>query len=200
MTIQQTKILNVMKELELQDTEERKRGLPAKERLRSIEPATGALLKSLILIQKPNSILEIGTSAGYSTLWLVWAAALIGAHVWTCEIDTKKIQLASKNFQKAAISDYITIIEGDARITLIKKPNLPEKWDFIFIDAEKRDYLHLFKVVEPHTHTGTVVTAHNVISHKNELKDFLEHMIRLKNWHTEIIPLEKGTSISIRLR
>jgi predicted O-methyltransferase YrrM len=136
--------------------------------LRSVSPLIGKLLSSLVLISKSKKILELGCSAGYSTLWISLAAP---KHIYTTEILKEKIDFAKENFREAGVKN-ITILEGDITETL-KKWN-KGKLDFIFIDADKDKYLRYYDLVFPLLKKGGVIAADNVISHENILKPFLD--------------------------
>jgi len=134
----------------------------------NISRACGEFLHQLIKQFKPQNILEVGTSNGYSTIWLASAAKKIGTKVKTIEIDAEKVKLAKQNFKKAGL-DNINIIHGNA-LKII--PTLEQEFDFVFIDAIKKDYLKYLKSIK--LAKGAIVAAHNVVSHKNQMKDFLE--------------------------
>ena len=147
--------------------------------LRSVSPLIGKLLSSLILISKAKKILELGCSAGYSTLWMALGAAQNApcsrtkGRIYTTEILKEKIDFAKQNFKEAGVKN-ITILEGDITETL-------KKWgkgrlDFIFIDADKDKYLRYYDLVFPLLKRGGVIVADNVISHENALKPFLDRV------------------------
>lgn len=123
-------------------------------------------LHSLIKQFKPKSILEIGMSNGYSTIWLASAAKKYGGKVITIEKDIRRIKLAEENFKKADLNN-ITIIHGKALEVI---PD--EEFDFVFLDAEKREYLQCLKSIN--MAEGAIITAHNVVTHRKKLKDYLE--------------------------
>lgn len=136
----------------------------------NISRKTGEFLNHLIKTNKPKNILEIGTSNGYSTIWLAIAAKEINAKITTIEQNQEKIKLAQKNFQKAGLTNII-IIHGNA-LEEIKK--LKQKFDFVFIDAIKKEYFDYLLLLLPKLKKGSIITAHNVISHKEKLKTYLE--------------------------
>ena len=133
----------------------------------NISRETGEFLHNLIKQFKPQNILEVGTSNGYSTIWLASAAKEFGK-VTTIEIDENKIKLAKENFKKANL-DNIHLVYGNA-LKII--PELNEEFDFVFLDAVKKDYLKYLKSIK--LSKGAIITAHNVVSHKNKMLDYLE--------------------------
>lgn len=136
--------------------------------LRSISPLLGKLLSSLVLIAKPKTILELGCSGGYSTLWMSLAAPK--AKIYTTEILKEKIDFAKENFKDAEVKN-ITIIEGDISETLKK---WTKKIDFVFLDADKPNYLKYYDLVFPFLKKGGVIVADNVVSHANVVQPFID--------------------------
>src|SRR3990172_8921706 len=104
----------VLDQLERHDAREREQGTPRAERLRQVTPDVGRFLHILVLATRPRTIVEIGTSGGYSTLWLATAARAVGASVVTLEIDAAKVSLARETLSDAGLEDTVSIIEGDA--------------------------------------------------------------------------------------
>ena len=102
----------------------------------NIPAATGKFFYNLVLISKAKNILEVGTSNGYSTIWLAEAAKHTKGKVTTIEISESKVKMAKENFERAKLNNMIRIIHGDA---LREIPRLREKYHFMFIDAIKRD-------------------------------------------------------------
>ena len=141
----------------------------------NISRKTGKFLNQLVKKHKPKNILEIGTSNGYSTIWLGLAAKEINAKITTIEITQEKINLAKQNFKKAGLN--IIIIQGNA-LQEIKK--LKQKFDFVFIDGTKREYLAYLKLLVPKLNKQAIITAHNVVSLKNKLTDYLEFVKQFK--------------------
>jgi len=98
----------------------------------------GRVLRQLTEAVGAKRVVEIGTSSGYSTIWLALAARATGGHVFTHEIDPDKVKIARANFKKAGLDDVITIIEGDAHKTIKQHT---EPIDVLFLDAEKKGYV-----------------------------------------------------------
>jgi predicted O-methyltransferase YrrM len=130
----------------------REAGLPAAD----VSPLQGRLLELLARIQRAERILEIGTLAGYSTLWL----ARSGARVVTLEIDPRHAEVARANLDRAGVGDAVEIVVGPALETL---PGVEGPFDLVFIDADKQssaDYLALaLEKVRP----GALIVVDNVV-------------------------------------
>ncbi len=164
---------------------------------------TGIFYNTLLKIQKPKKILEIGTSFGYSTLWF---ASAIGkkSKIITVEKNLKKIKFAKKNFQKAGVSDMIEIKEGIAKDILIqlgKSKRTKESFDFIFIDADKEVYPFYFDICLPMLKKGGIIAADNIIfprKFKKHIKKYLEHINEIKDIQSITIPIGNGQEISFK--
>ena len=141
------------------------------QRFRNIEPDSAQFLSMLIRAQQAKSILEIGTSTGYSTLWLAEAAQATQAKVMTLEIDAKRSQQAQSYAQLFALDSCIEFWVGDAAQYLAQ---VMTTFDFILLDAEREHYVSYWKDLKRLLRkNGGVLIVDNVISHKAEVKDFL---------------------------
>jgi predicted O-methyltransferase YrrM len=125
-----------MRLLEELDAKDRTDGTPRMQRLRQIPPETGKFLALLTAGAPAGPILEIGTSAGYSTLWLAVAARALGRRVVTFEVLPEKVKLAQETFRAAGVEETVELIAGDAREHLARYDSIA----FAFLDAEKEVY------------------------------------------------------------
>ena len=155
----------------------------------------GALLKMLVEMTGATRALEIGTSNGYSSLWIGAGLQSTGGKLTTLEIDADKVKMARENFEKAGLRDTITVIEGDALKTL---PGLKGPFDFVFIDAWKEDYIRYFRTVFPRVTRGGLIIGHNAVEHASTMKDYLDAVTRHPDLETVIISTagEDGIAIS----
>ncbi|HUU79444.1 MAG TPA: O-methyltransferase [candidate division Zixibacteria bacterium] len=190
-------LLALLKELEQRDTEERLKGLPVEQRMRNITPDVGLFLNIIVKAIKAKNILEIGTSNGYSTIWLGLAAKDNNGKVTTLEVDSRKVKLANENLSRANLIDIVNIIPGDAKETI---KNFDQEFDFVFIDAEKEDYIRYFDLVFPFVKVGGVVVADNVISHAEILNDYIEHVRANPNTQSVLIPVGRGEEMTLKIR
>ena len=140
--------------------------------LRPVTKSTGRFLQILVLATRSKKILELGCSAGYSTIWLAQAAKEFGGHVYTTETSKPRIKIAKSNFEEAGLSEYITLFEKDA-VDVLSNWNLGEI-DFAFIDATKQDYLKYYELILPLLKSGGLVIADDVIKFKNLVEPFLK--------------------------
>ena len=159
-------------------------------RYRNIEPESALFLAMQVRIQQSKKILEIGTSTGYSTLWLADAAKVTGAKVTTLEIDKKRTQQAQLHAQELHVDDVIDFWVGDAQKYL---EQCQEQYDFILLDAERNAYLnywvYLQKMLVEH---GGVLIVDNVISHAAEVKSFITEVKRDERFMTTTLSIGSG--------
>lgn len=186
----------VLDRLEQRDTLERERGASRRERLRQVTPEVGRFLHTLVLATKPRSILEIGTSGAYSTIWLATAARAVGGTVTTLEIDPVKIELASANLREAGLNGVATIVAGDAFAYLRART---ESIDFVFLDAEKEDYLAFFDLVVPLLPAGGLLVADNLVSHADHLADFRDRALNDTRLSALVVPIGRGELVAARI-
>lgn len=162
-------------------------------RYRNIEPESALFLAMQVRIQQSKKILEIGTSTGYSTLWLADAAQVTGAKVTTLEIDEKRTSQAKLYAQELQVDDVIDFWVGDAQIFLEQSQ---EKYDFILLDAERDAYLnywtYLQNMIQP---KGGVLIVDNVISHAAEVKSLINKIKQDPRFMTTTLAIGAGLFI-----
>lgn len=172
-----------------------------------------SFLKVLLRMQKPLKILEVGTAVGFSTL-LFCEYAPKKATVTTIEKYEKRIPIAKENFKKAGREEQIRFLEGDAAEIL---KGLDEKFDFIFMDAAKGQYIHFLPDVMRLLETGGILISDNVLqdgdiieSHyaverrnRTIYKRMREYLYQLKHDDrlvTSILPIGDGVTLSVRVK
>lgn len=190
-------IIDLLKDLEAKDAGERVKGLPSSLRMRNITPDVGLFLNILVKATKATSILEIGTSNGYSTIWLGLATQENNGQLITLEVDSRKVILAKENLEKAGLVNTVKLIEGDAKETL---RILDKEFDFVFLDAEKEDYLEFFDLIFPKLKIGGVIVADNVISHAEELKEYVDYVRANPNTQSVLVAIGRGEELTLKIR
>ncbi|MBP2602635.1 O-methyltransferase [Acinetobacter calcoaceticus] len=159
-------------------------------RYRNIEAESAKLLSQFIRMQQAKAILEIGTSTGYSTLWLAEAAQATGGQMTTVEIDAKRSAEAKRHVAELELSEIVQFWVGDAADYL---KEAQETFDFILLDAERNAYenywLDLKRLIKQ---KGGVLIIDNVISHAAEVKSFLELIKNDQNFMSSILPVGAG--------
>jgi len=168
----------------------------------AIPPVTGRFLWMVLRAMGARNALEIGMSSGYSGIWL--ASALKDSSVdtghevslTTIDNDPEKINLATDSFDRAGVSDIVKILEGDA-IEVIR--SLDEKYDFIFLDCDKEYYFELLDVILRKLRRGGILIADNVISHADEMKNYLDAVKNHPNLASITVPLGSGEEMTMLL-
>ena len=177
-----------MRRLEELDSLDREDGTPQLQRLRQIPPVTGKFL-ALLCVSTPNGgVLEVGTSGGYSSLWLSLACRERGDHLTTFEIMEEKIARANETFEAAEVNDQIQLIHGDAREVINGYSDIA----FCFLDAEKDIYIDIYEKVVPNLVSGGILTADNVINHADKLADFVAQAEDDPRVDALVVPIGKG--------
>lgn len=143
------KILNVLEEMRRNQS----RGMA------NVSPEDGRLLRLLTETVGAKHVVEIGTSNGYSAIWLSLALRTTGGKLTTHEIDSRRAALARENFKRAGVAGIVTVVEGDAHETVTK---IKEPIDILFLDADKSGYTDYLKKLLPLVRPGGLVLAHNM--------------------------------------
>lgn len=187
-------VLDRMHFLEERDSRERTDGTAHLKRLRQVPPETGMLLGLLATSAPKGQMLEIGTSGGYSALWLSLASKERGGKLVTFELLPDKAQLERETFEKAHVSENVELVHGDARAHL----ETYEEIAFCFLDAEKEMYAEFYKLVVPALVEGGMLIADNMISHKDDLKKFVEMARNDDTVDAAVLPVGKGLLVCVK--
>lgn len=161
----------------------------------NISRQSANFLNMLIKISRSRKVLEIGTSNGYSGVWLAMALKDTRGHLTTIEYYEKRISLAKENFEKCGVNDIITVKQGSACEVL---ETLDEEFDFIFIDANKGEYLKYFELVNPLLKRGGIIAADNITSHAQKVAPFVQKIKSDPNYQVEILDLPAGMLIAYK--
>lgn len=181
-------ILARMQWLEEEDSKDRTDGTPRSKRLRQIPKETGKFLALLAANAPEGNIIEIGTSAGYSTLWLALACEKSNRKITTFEVLDDKYQLARETFQLAEVENIVRLEHGDASEYLDNIDNIA----FCFLDAEKEDYQKFYDLVIPRLVPGGILVADNVISHVETLGALVDKANTDNRVDSVVVPIGKG--------
>lgn len=159
-------------------------------RYRNIEPESGRFLSMLIRAQQSKSILEIGTSTGYSTLWLAEAARQTQAMITTLEVDAERVIQAKQYSTEIDLADLINFKVIDAQVYLKEEQEI---FDFILLDAERDAYVsywpHLSRLLKA---KGGLLVVDNVISHAAEVEEFIALIQQDPRFIMSIVPIGAG--------
>ena len=185
-------ISNAMKErmryLETEDARDRRDGTPQPQRLRQIPPITGRFLAILAAGAPHGRVVEIGTSAGYSTMWLSLACRERECGITTFEVLDNKAALARETFARSGIEDVVNFVHGDARDHLGGMKEIA----FCFLDANKDIYQSCYDLVVPNLVNGGLLLVDNVISHAAFLERFVQNAAKDERVDAVVVPIGKG--------
>ena len=157
----------------------------------------GRVLRQLAEAMAAKRVVEIGTSSGFSTIWLALAARASGGKVFTHEIDPEKVKLATANFKKAGLDDVITVIEGDAHQTIKQHK---EPIDILFLDAEKKGYVNYLEQLLPLVRPGGLILGLDMHRPMPDPR-YIEAITRNPDLDTSFIMMESyGISMTLKKR
>ena len=188
-------ILDRMRFLEEIDTRDRTDGTSRMKRLRQIPPETGKFIAMLAASAPEGNAIEIGTSAGYSTMWLALACRLLQRKIKTFEILDEKAALARETFKLAKIEDVVELVHGDALEYLDACKNI----SFCFLDAEKEIYEDCYEKIVPNMVSGGLLIADNAINHEATLRPMLNRALDDSRMDAMIVPIGKGELVCRKL-
>lgn len=158
------------------------------DRLRQVPPATGKFLALLAAGAPEGKWLELGTSGGYSTLWLSLAAREVGVKIITFEISPAKADLARQTFKAAGIEDMVGLVHGNA----LKYLRHYEQVAFCFMDIEKSLYEKAYEILVPNLVRGGLLVADNVISHRGDCARAVKRAFADRRVDAQIVPVGSG--------
>ncbi|MBD3330583.1 hypothetical protein GF354_03575 [Candidatus Peregrinibacteria bacterium] len=158
----------------------------------NIGPKLGLFLNQLIICENFKHVLEIGTSNGYSGIWMAMALKQTKGKLTTIESHKERFKLAQTNFFKSGLSKFINQIKGHAPEDI---PKEHKNFDMAFFDATKYEHISYFQEISNRIKKGGLIITDNTISHTEDLKDYLKHIKSQPDW--EIFNFNVGTGIAI---
>lgn len=166
----------------------------------SVPRKDGEFLHFLVKAGRAKNVLELGTSHGFSAIWMGLGLEETGGRLTTIEINRERFDLARKHVSEAGLSHRVTCIKGDAHVEVTK---LEGPFDFVFMDADKEGQMDYFKKLFPKKLVpGRILLAHNAIRQANSMKDYLEMIRKHSEFDTVILSLtmDDGFCLSYRHR
>jgi predicted O-methyltransferase YrrM len=164
------RLTGLLDELHRQGVEHDEAEADRLQRLRNLEPASASVLALLVRATAARAVLELGTSNGYSTLWLADAVGSMRGRLLSVDVDATRSALAAGNLERGGVNDAVELRVEDAAATL--RGSGDGAWDMIFLDAERPAYVsywpELVRVLRP----GGLVAVDNVLSHAEEVREF----------------------------
>jgi len=168
----------------------------------NISRQTAEFISMLIKTAKPLRVLEVGTSNGYSAMWIADALKDVDCelankgHLWTIEFYEKRQSIARENIQKCDLADYVTFLQGSAREIIKDLDFVP---DFVFIDACKQEYIDYFNLLKDKLPKGSIILADNVTSHASKVADFLDEIKNDSRFQSQVLDLPAGLLMGYKL-
>ncbi|MBA3296823.1 MAG: O-methyltransferase [Acidobacteria bacterium] len=162
----------------------------------SVSEEDGRFLRLMVASSGAKRALEIGGASGYSAIWIGLGLRDTGGRLITVEYDPQRAKELAENVRRAGLSDIVQVMIGDAFHQI---PKAQGTFDFVFLDAWKRDYRRFFEMVYPRLDKGGLFIAHNVVNKRNEMGDFLDVVQKHPSlWTTIVSPSGEGMSVSLR--
>jgi predicted O-methyltransferase YrrM len=167
-----------------------------RERLRNLEAETAQMLAVLVRATGARRVLEIGTSNGYSALWLADAVADTGGKVTTVEVEPERARMAQENFGRGKLQHLIDLRVGDGGQALAESPD--GAWDFIFLDAERPHYVAYWPDLLRSLRPFGLLAVDNVLSHAEEVADFYALVRGTPGITSALVPVGAGVLLITR--
>jgi predicted O-methyltransferase YrrM len=161
----------------------------------NLHPDTARLLGILVRAGRRTRLLEVGTSNGYSTLWLAWAARETGGRVVSIDANPDKHALADANLRRGGLRDLVELRTGDAADIIAA---LPGPFDFVFFDADRLSAPAQLTLLLPKLAPGALVAADNALSHPDEIAPYLDAVRARPEFDHLVVPVGKGLSLAYR--
>ena len=161
----------------------------------NLEPASAQLLSILVRASGVTRAVEVGTSNAYSTIWLAWSLAPAGGRIISIDRNPDKHVLARENLRLANLQDRVELRTGDAA-ELVRQ--LTGAFDLVFLDADRRKFPEILQILLPKLAPKALVIADNVLSHPEEIAEYLQMISSLADFQHTTVPVGKGLSIAYR--
>jgi predicted O-methyltransferase YrrM len=162
----------------------------------AVSEEDGRFLRLMVATSGARRVLEIGGASGYSAIWIGLGLRDTGGTLVTIEYDPERAKELAANVKRAGLSDIVRVVSGDAFAEI---PKLTGTFDFVFLDAWKKDYKRFFDLVYPRLESGGLFIGHNVVNKRSEMGDFLDVIERHPTlWTTIVSPSGEGMSVSLK--
>ena len=165
-------------------------------RMLNITRDTGEFLAILVKATDARRILEIGTSNGYSTLWLASAARATGGSVTTVEWSDLKLGMASANFARSGLAACISLVHDDAGQVLKRSPDAA--FDLIFLDSERPEYPGWWPELKRVLRYGGLLVVDNATSHAEQMAPFIALVEADPQFTTSLVPVGNGEFLAVK--
>ena len=164
--------------------------------LLAVSEEDGRFLRLMVASKKVQHALEIGGASGYSAIWIGMGLRDTGGRLVTIEYDPVRAKELADNIKRAGLADIVQVVAGDAFQQI---PKIAGTFDFVFLDAWKKDYKRFYDMVFPRLDKGGLFLAHNVVNKKSEMGDFLDASQKQPAvWTTIVSPSGEGMSVTLK--
>ena len=193
--IMDQRLRELLQEIEKHGLENDARATEHARKMLNLEPASAQLLSILVRAGGVTRVLEFGTSSAYSTIWLAWSLAPVGGRIISIDRSPDKHALARENLRRAGFLDRVDLRTGDA-VEIVGQLTGP--FDLLFLDADRRKFPEVMHIVLPKLDRKALVIADNVLSHPEEIAEYLKLISGLADFQHTTVPVGKGLSIAYR--
>lgn len=168
----------------------------AGERMLNITPETGELLVVLALAMHARRVLEIGTSNGYSTIWLATAMERTGGSVETIERSAAKVAMARANLDRAGVASRVTITEGEAGDVLLRHRD--GSADLVFLDSDRARYGDWWREIDRVLRPGGLLVVDNATSHPDQMAPLRALIDARGDYAATVVAVGKGELLAVK--
>jgi predicted O-methyltransferase YrrM len=164
----------------------------------AVSEEDGRFMRVLIATTGAKRALEIGGASGYSAIWIAQGLRATGGRLVTIEYDPVRARELAANITRAGMSDIVQVVAGDAFQEI---PKVQGTFDFVFLDAWKKDYKRFFDLIYPRLDQRGLLLAHNVVNKRSEMGDFLDVILHNPSvWTSIVSPGSEGMSVSVKIK
>lgn len=194
-TVMDQNLRELLREIETRGLENDARATDHARKMLNLEPVSAQLLSILVRASGVTRALEFGTSNAYSTIWLAWSLGPAGGRIISIDRNPDKHVLARENLRRANLLDRVELRTGDAA-EIVRQLTGP--FDLVFLDADRRKFPEVIEILLPKLAGKVLVIADNVLSHPEEIAEYLKLISSLADFQHTTVPIGKGLSIAYR--
>jgi predicted O-methyltransferase YrrM len=165
-------------------------------RMLNLERGTAEVLALWIRSSQRRRVLEIGTSNGYSTIWLAWAVAPSGGRIVSIDRSEAKHALADANLRQAGLREVVELVQGEG---IDAVAGVTGQFDAVFFDADRYSAPAQLALLLPKLASDVLLFADNALSHPQEIAGYLAAVAALPDFTHTVVPVGKGLSVAYRL-
>jgi predicted O-methyltransferase YrrM len=161
----------------------------------NLHPDTALLVSILVRSSRRTRVLEVGTSNGYSTIWLAWSVSPLGGRVISIDRNADKVAMADANLKRAGLRHLVDLRQGDATEVVAA---LPGPFDLVFFDADRVSAPAQLSLLLPKLTDDALVLADNALSHPQDSEAYLAAVAAQDAFDHVVVPVGKGLSVAYK--